>query len=640
MLVKAPVVPVKAASLEEEPAQPAVSESASLEHGLRGLADLALHASSAPPLTLALLGSAGSGKSFALRRLLDAVSALGARASSRVVVARVDAGAGREPASALAASVFAALVASPATAPLAHEAALSGADPHEAARTAGERLVDLRRRLDVEQQALQDLTGRKARLAETVLYRAPGSRIDGWAHANRGRIENRLRAFGFSTADPVAVYKDLVRDLSERRGFLPRAGVFLHAMWGFGAQLKVLLYAVLVGLIAWGLGVAQSPGGLIDVLHGRSDTLGGAGAFLDANRAWLDLARTCAIWVVVALGAINILRAVRFVLPLYRGVGLLDVDIQAGQRDHDSMIAHQARLVDGLVQETEAQSHRVEDAERRAAQQGVRLTRAPREASPFSEDVEAPTQQARAFFAALAHEIAQDTSGSAPQRIVVAIDDLDSISPGAAAAFVDEAALVLGRAPFVTVLAVDPTRLVAGWGHGESDSWGADRLARRVQAALRIDAAPPGDYARLVRQLLGAEAPAEPAPEAFEPVLDQPMSEDELGLLEQLAPLAGRTPRQVEQFITAYRLARPQTQRRPALAFALALDIGGTAEERASFHLALADTLPLQAIAPLLKPSRISDALQVAMTAQNERFTVADMRAAQALAARYSLTLN
>ncbi|MDB5572306.1 MAG: hypothetical protein JWN93_3489, partial [Hyphomicrobiales bacterium] len=469
-----------------QPQAPAAADEAeSLDRALCGLAELALEGGKAP-LTLALLGSAGSGKSFALARLLQAVDALAPGIGARVAVARVEAGAGREPASAIAASVFAALAANSSTAALAHEAAAAGADPHAAARSASERLVELRRRLDVERQALQDLTGRKARLAETVLYRAAGSRIDGWARANRARIEARLRAFGFGSADPVATYKDLVRDLSERRGLTGRFSAFLHAMWGFRAQVKLLVYAALLCLLAWGLGVAQAPGGLVDSLQGRGDALARAGALIEANKSWIDLARTGALWLAAALVALNVARAARFVSPLFRGVSLLDTDVQASQRDLDSMIANQARLVDSLSHEGEAQAQRAEEAERRVALQGSRAGATPLASSPFEEGVDAPAQQARAFLAALSREISQDASGAAPQRILVAVDDLDSLSPRDAAAFVDEAAAALGKAPFVTVLAVDPKRLLAGWGDGES--WGAERLARRVQAALRIDA--------------------------------------------------------------------------------------------------------------------------------------------------------
>ncbi len=144
-----------------------------------------------------------------------------------VVVARVDAAAAREPATALAASVFSALQASGGqAAQLAEDAAAAGADPADAARSASERLIDLRRRLDGERQTLRELSGRRARLSETVLYQSGGSRIDSWARANRSRIEGRLRAFGFESGDPVATYKDLVRDVSERRGIMGRVGAF------------------------------------------------------------------------------------------------------------------------------------------------------------------------------------------------------------------------------------------------------------------------------------------------------------------------------------------------------------------------------------------------------------------------------
>lgn len=611
---------------------------------VRGLAELAAHRSAGSPLTLGLLGPAGSGKSFALTRLIELVggftkgSAGGASPYvPNVVIARVEAGASGEPATALAASVFAAMQAAGGQpAALAEDAAASGADPVDAARAASERLTDLRRRLDAERQTLGDLSGRKARLSETVLYQAGGSRIDSWARANRGRIEGRMRAFGFQAGDPVATYKDLVRDVSEKRGGMGRVAVFAHAMWGFRGQARLIVLAAIFFLFAWALGLA------LDNQASWSGWLGGQGDAGATSAAWIDvhgpamfaLARTILFWAAIACLVFNVFRAARFLSPIWRGVSLLDADMEAGQREIDSLIANQTRLVNDLSAQADAQAHRAEEAERRAAVHSSRRTDDPG-ATPFgAQEGDAAGRQARHFFRAITRESA---SGAGPQRILVAVDDLDSLSPQAAAGFMDEAANLLAQPPFVLVVAADPQRLAQGWGED-----GADRIARRIQIGVRVDAASSGDYARLVRRLLatGEEQAATAASvDASESVWDRPVTGEEASLLEALAPLAGRTPRNVAQFVTAYRLGRARTDKGALLAFALALDIGATAEERGAVTSAIASSLPDQTFDPAGLSARVREALEHARVANGGVITASEMRAALTLASTYSLNV-
>jgi hypothetical protein len=625
-----------------EPALASSGDALGFDPAVRGLAELAAHRSAGSPLTLGLLGPAGSGKSFALARLIELVGAFskaGAKGDSpyvpNVVVARVDAGSARDPATALAAGVFAAMQgAGGKMSALADDAATAGADPVDAARVASERLIDLRRRLDGERRTLSDLSGRKARLSETVLYQSGGSRIDSWARANRSRIEARLRAFGFTSGEPVATYKDLVRDVAENRGVLGRISAFTHAMWAFRGQAKLIVLAVLLFLLAWALGLTQETQSLwAGWLGGRGDMGAKTAAWIDANGpAIFGMARTVLFWAGLGCIALNAFRAARFMSPIWRGVSLLDADMQTSQRELDTLIGNQTRLVDDLAVQSEAQARRSEEAERRSAAFSSRATD-DLGASPFAApEGDAGSRQARHFFRA----IARDAGGGASQpRILVAIDDLDSLPPKDAAAFVDQAAALLSQTPFALLIAADPQRLAQGWG-GD----GADHIARRIQIGVRVDAASSGDYARLVRKLLAtgeASSASEPAFELGASIWDQPVSSDEAALLEALAPLAGRTPRSVSQFVTAYRLSRARSDNWALLAFALALDVGGTSGERAATASALGALLHDQVFDPSGLPTRLWDALASARTANGGTITASQMRAAMTLASTYSL---
>lgn len=603
---------------------------------LRSIADWCARADTTGPVRLGLFGPAGSGKSFALARILGNIKALNKNADSaspfaqRMVVAQVDAGEGRAPASALAAAVYAAMSApggSPAFAALAQEAAFVGADVQAAARAASDRLIEARRRLDAERQTLQELSGRSALLGESVLYQAGGSQIDSWARANRARIEGRLRAFGFDVGDTMATYKDLVRDVAGRRGFTGWAGVYLHAMWGFAGQTRLLVFAAALTLLAWGLGqnFASQPEWLLSIV-----------GWFQAKGDLLGALRSASLWGALGLVALNVFRATRFVAPLSRGASLLANDVQAAQRNLDAIIGQQTRLVDGLATETEAYARHAQACERRAALQGD--AKGVSAATPFDDAADAAIAQARGFFAAIARE-AESGSVSAPQKVLVAVDDLDVLSPGAAAQFMDEAARVLSSAPFILLVAADPRRLSAGWGKGLDETAGGERLGARVDAALQIGSASQYDLASMARGLLEPASAGAGDGETFDvahSLHDEALSAHERALLEDLAPYTASTPRDVERFVLTYRLARPRTGHHGALALALAMQTGASEAAKTALEDMFISKRDEDEISAPQSETKFTEALTLALRASP--ISVADWRKAQALAADYRLS--
>jgi hypothetical protein len=603
---------------------------------LRSIADWCARADTTGPVRLGLFGPAGSGKSFALARILGNIKALNKNADSaspfaqRMVVAQVDAGEGRAPASALAAAVYAAMSApggSPAFAALAQEAAFVGADVQAAARAASDRLIEARRRLDAERQTLQELSGRSALLGESVLYQAGGSQIDSWARANRARIEGRLRAFGFDVGDTMATYKDLVRDVAGRRGFTGWAGVYLHAMWGFAEQTRLLVFAAALTLLAWGLGqnFASQPEWLLSIV-----------GWFQAKGDLLGALRSASLWGALGLVALNVFRATRFVAPLSRGASLLANDVQAAQRNLDAIIGQQTRLVDGLATETEAYARHAQACERRAALQGD--AKGVSAATPFDDAADAAIAQARGFFAAIARE-AESGSVSAPQKVLVAVDDLDVLSPGAAAQFMDEAARVLSSAPFILLVAADPRRLSAGWGKGLDETAGGERLGARVDAALQIGSASQYDLASMARGLLEPASAGAGDGETFDvahSLHDEALSAHERALLEDLAPYTASTPRDVERFVLTYRLARPRTGHHGALALALAMQTGASEAAKTALEDMFISKRDEDEISAPQSETKFTEALTLALRASP--ISVADWRKAQALAADYRLS--
>jgi hypothetical protein len=555
---------------------PSGEDALGLDPTLALLAEVAAHRGTRTPLTIGLFGGPGSGKSFALGRLAARIREVAAAASKaalgpfyqRIHVQEVDAG-GLEgdPALALAAQIHAGL--RQPYPELAREIAHAVRDPQAVLRDINEKLDEARRRLDAERRTLEESGSRLARLTETVLYESAGSQIDSYARANRARIENRLNAFGFK-GDPVRNYKDLVAAAGESGGLL---GLLPRALFEFRGQLRLIVWAILLALVGFGLTVA------IDTKETWLAALRNGPQFVVAAEAWLTdhtgllaLGRKAAYFAAGFLIMINLLRAASFLRPVFAGVRLLRADLENRRRDLRSLYAHQTKRADILAGDVERLSRAAAEAERRAGGAGAHggLLDPP----PFETSTAA---QAQGFFASLGGLLREDkfqAKGLAPRRIVLMLDHLESVSPERARLILGTLHRIAAASGLVVLAAADPQQL--GASRAELERW--------VQVPVSLDArAGLSDYEALVTQVLG-RAPAAASKPQIDPahsLLDEPLSDREAGLLAALAPVAGASPRAVKRLINLYTLARAESfAPKGLLALFLAVDLGGTWTER------------------------------------------------------------
>src|SRR5579883_1569197 len=552
------------------------------ERILRPLAELAVHRDCETPLTIALLGPAGSGKSFALGKLLSEIQSLSAGKGEsflpRLAIVRIDAASLEgEPAVALAAAVYDGLETEYPE--FVHEIGHAVRDPRIVAREAAERLDAARRRLDAERQKLEEIEGRRARLAETVLFESAGSQVDAYARANRTKIENRLEGFGIS-GDAIANYKSMVRDVAESGGPLARMGAALRAFWALNGQMRLLVLAAALVLLGVGLNIAVADQDKwLDWLRSlKGAGFGSVADWFAAHMSWLSLAATL-LFAGAGLALVaNILRGIGFLRPLFRGVRLLEADVVNRRRALDGLYAHQMRRVDGLEAEAEIAARHAAEADRRAGASSRGAAHA--EPPPFGE---APLKvRADRFFAAVGTylegvERSATVPGgpsAVPQRLLVALDNLDLLPRERLRALLDALQRALTSGGIVALIAADPMKLALATEADES------AFGRWIQVPLRLDAKP------AIASSFGAQEPerrGEVAP------LDWSMSVAEAELLAALAPLAGGSPRAVKRFVNLYRIARSQLPEHKGLvALMLALEQGGTSSEIAALEEAFA----------------------------------------------------
>ena len=591
------------------------------------LAELAAHRGTAAPTCIGLLGGAGSGKSFALRRLTARIAALASAAAdtrgpflARIHVQTVDAGTlDGDPALALAAQLHAGL--RQPYPDLARELGHTARDPHVVAREASEKLDDARRRLDAERRTLDESGSRLARLTETVLYEAAGSQVDSYARAHRGSLESRQHAFGI-TGDPVRNFKDLVRVVAESGG---PTGLSLRALYGFKGQTRLLVLAVVCVLVGLGLGIAiDMQDSWLGEMRGGPQATVATATWMSAHIAWLSLAKKAAYILAVVLVAANLWRAFSFAQPILTGVRLLKADLVNRRRDLDGLYAHQTKRVDGLASDVERFARAAAEAEKRLGSGHHGTIDAP----PFETDTRA---QARNFFVTLGRALRDGSQATtAPQRIVLALDHLDAVAPARAKDILDSLHRLAAESGMVTLVAADPRRL---------DTSLAD-LERWIQLPLRLDAKPEErDHTAIVRQALGHAAPPASAAkiDATRSALDEPVSEAESALLAALAPVAGGTPRSVKRFVNLYTLARLDTDaQKGALALMLALDQGGTQAERQASEEAMTGGDLSAAFVPAQTSARLRVALE-AVAAFEGRVSKADVAKAAARATLFSV---
>ena len=295
------------------------------------------------PFLAAVAGASGAGKTFALRRLAQAIvelsawsAASGGGALGRAVVAHVDAGSGLEAPVAIASAAYAALDREPGGvdySALLDETGHAGGDPQRAARAASDRHDDLVRKVEAERSHRDDVEAKRARLADTLLFETPGSRIDVFARARRGMIEARLRRFGLAGSDADASYRHLVRDMSTL-GAGARIGVVVRAIWAYGSQARLLMWAIVAFALAFGIGLLHGDRA-VTAIRGSNGSLEPVADWIAAHGEWFDRASQV-LYVLGALAiALNLWRALGFSNLILRGARLLNLESRERRRDLD-----------------------------------------------------------------------------------------------------------------------------------------------------------------------------------------------------------------------------------------------------------------------------------------------------------------
>jgi hypothetical protein len=610
-------------------------------NAIRPVVELIAHRESQTPMMIAIVGPSGAGKSFALDRIVAGVENLNSASNGPrpIVTAAIDATAiASDPITAVATSAYAAL--SRDYLALADEAAHAGADPHVAASKALERHDEARSRLEAERHSRDELEARRARLSDIVLYETPGSRIDAYVRSSRGRIEALLRRFDLVSGDPISNFKDLVRDLASA-GSGSRVGVALRAIWTYRGQTRLLFTAVVFFALALGASELRSPS--------FGSWLRGLGSFATAVADWLtthddwigDVIAAFIVIGVIAL-ALNLWRAFIFTASLSRGARLLNFDLRERGRDLDAASARINRRIATLTSEAEAASRHAEAAEKRAR---TRTEAAPRRGPnpTFLEEPAAPQAAARAFLTALARALSGQGGvgappvsavslappAAAPERIVLAIDNIDSLPADQALGLIETIHSIIGRA-FVAVCAFDPALLQPAIGDKKRAK---ERLERLFQIVFNVKGASAVGGERLVARLLSG-APAPSSTDIRSSNFAEPIGPAEAAVLTAVAPLAATTPRAIKRFLNAYHLARPNAANKAALAIALALEHSDDDQARAALEQFLAEAGDGPLGDPAGAPALLA-ALRASRAAGLSAVTAADLRNAMVLVKRY-----
>jgi len=600
---------------------------------LEPLAELIAHRRAETPLTIGLFGPSGSGKSFALAKLITRVEDLSREGVAHtspyvgnIAAVAIDAGElGEEPAAALGAALHKGLARQ--FPHFADEAARAAADPHAAFQEAVERLDAARHKLDDEKRMRDDASVRRARLTDAILYETPGSQIDDYAASKRRRITallGKMRAEG----DPILVYKDMVEFLEDADNAGRRASLALRAFFALKGQRNLLVLALFLFIAGATLGFAGDPqAASLSWLRGSEPLAGWLAshtAILMAMREFFFVAAALAL-------SLNAWRGLQLLRLVWRGADLLNADLIDRRRGLNEILSFRTRRVDSLSAEVAALSRRATDAEQRlSAMPGGKGRLA--ELAPFSH-ADPSIRKAGEFASVISALLAKpDTAnrGSAPGRILIALDHIDSLS-AARASEVFLMSRSLFKHGFVLVITADPLKLGAsGIARHELDRW--------IQVPFQLSRCFLGAGCQpiIIRALGGNQAgKGKKRGEALF-ALDEPLTAEEINTLTSLANLAGDLPRAAKRWINLYRLARTNKEvPRGALAFMLALDAGGTDGEIRQVREMLAAAEPEDRIDLRRAGPRIEAAWEAAAS-QLSPLKVADARRAAAAAAVYS----
>ncbi len=583
------------------------------------------------PFLAAVAGPGGAGKTFALRRLAQAIEALGGSTGAlpRVVVARVDAADGAEAPVAIASAAYAALDREPGGADysaLLDESAHAGGDPLRAAKAASDRHDEIVRKLEAERSKRDEAEARGARLPDALLYETPGSRIDVFARSRRGAIDSRLRRFELAGSDAGVSYRDLVRDMASM-GSGGRAGAALRSVWAYRGQRRLLFWAIVAFALGFIIKVLQRDT-IVTAIRGLAPQLESVADWMSTHGDWFGRL-AAALWILGALAlALNLFRAVSFSGLILRGTQLLNHDLRDRRRDLETRTGRLSQRIAALSADADAAAKVAEAAARRAG--GKAQARAP--GPDFLDANQGPAAAARAFLAALGERVG--LGADAPDRLVFVIDNLDALRPEAAIGWIDAAHGVIG-AGSAGILALDPARLVDPLG-------GPGEARRRFDKWLQVVVNLPGrvglDGERLIARLLSSDGQAGPAPvdAKIATTFVEPLSSSETALLTALAPLAAHSPRDAKRFLNAYRLARCSNAPRPVVALMQAVAFADD-EVQTAMRTRLAGESG--EIGEIEGPESLVNAVKAARAANNGAISVADGRIAADVARRYALSL-
>jgi hypothetical protein len=584
------------------------------------------------PLRIGLVGPAGAGKSFALGRLSAAIADLGARGPGAgvtrphdIVVATLDAAGlavesefGFDPASALAASVFVALESGrdgANYAALAEEAVHGAGDPRRAAAAASERQDELARQLDAERAAREELEAKRARLGEALIYDTPGSRVDAMIRSNRGAIEARLRRFGYVGDDMAKTFRDLIYDQAGA-GAGSKIGIFLRSIWSFRGQFTLLLIAIVAALAAAGLARlrAAADNGVLDSF---GSTVVQAEQMIVAHEDWLQRGVSALYAIAVLAVFVNLWRATGFTALLIRGLRLLAIDIRERRAELDATAARLEKRIATLTSEAQSAAQRADSLMKRAGGS------APAHRGPgpaFLKTLHSPAKAARDFFAELSRLMGPGQETPKPKRIVLAIDNLETLPAASALRLLGACGALLGPG-MSALVACDPERL------SPADPRRVSRDA--FDLVFNLEAYGAAGSARLAARVIaeggrGAGAPTAPKP------LAEPLAASETAMLAAVAPLIDGGPAALKRMHGAYRLARTADAPRPLIAVMVA----ALQSSRNRYVQAIEAALDRSSdrFETPIEPLELHDALETAAGAMDGRFDRAAVRAALAAA--------
>jgi hypothetical protein len=182
-----------------------------------------------------------------------------------------------------------------------------------------------------------------------------------------------LRRFGLAGSDADASFRNLARDMSTL-GAGARIGVVLRAIWGYGSQARLIIWAIVAFALAIGLGFLHGPAALA-AIERLGDAFKPIADWIAAHGEWFDRASQV-LYVLGALAiALNLWRALGFSNLLLRGARLLNLESRERRRDLDQRATRLNQRVAALTAEADGAAKRAEAASQRAG--GKAAVRAP-----------------------------------------------------------------------------------------------------------------------------------------------------------------------------------------------------------------------------------------------------------------------